>query len=378
MHLPQTTVTPFQTVIVVFFNVVGPFKVEKQASLKVKSIKKSTKVLSELLVQPFFTSLSSLKTKIPSLPQICYFQKLCDYDRKLLFKVNHNEFFYPFMSGFFNFKMPKLYCSWHQIFTSFSLQFSTAIMFMMHEKNVVFYVMFTGYDKLKAYGFPIHGAIDGYSRKILWLKVTRSNNLPSIPARYYVDYVKDSGGCPVLLRTDCGTENGIMAAAQCYFRQEGMDPYAGDKAHRYGPSPKNQRIENWWSYFRRGSSTWWTDFFNQMCGSGLLDLEDELQMECLWFCFSGVLQEHLDTVKFHWNTHRIRPSRYGTVPGIPNVLYHLPDHVGGLECKRTLPEPRLITEVEAMINTEDGEINIYYEYFKYVMRMSNLKFVCEI
>ena len=29
-----------------------------------------------------------------------------------------------------------------------------------------------GYDKLKPWGFPTHGAIDGYSRKILWLKVT--------------------------------------------------------------------------------------------------------------------------------------------------------------------------------------------------------------
>ena len=33
-----------------------------------------------------------------------------------------------------------------------------------------------GYDKLKPYGFPIHGCIDGWSRKILWLLVTRSNN----------------------------------------------------------------------------------------------------------------------------------------------------------------------------------------------------------
>ena len=68
--------------------------------------------------------------------------------------------------------------------------------------------MFTGYDKLKGFGFPIHGAIDGYSRKILWLKV----------ARYYVDCIKEFNGCPVLLRTGCGTENGIMAASQCFFR----------------------------------------------------------------------------------------------------------------------------------------------------------------
>ena len=77
-------------------------------------------------------------------------------------------------------------------------------------------LMFTGYDKMKAFGFPIHGAIDGYSRKILWLKVTRSNNLPSVPAQYYLDRIKENDRCPVLLRTDCGTENGIMAAGQCF------------------------------------------------------------------------------------------------------------------------------------------------------------------
>ena len=28
-----------------------------------------------------------------------------------------------------------------------------------------------GYDKLKPFSFAIHSAIDGYSRKILWLHV---------------------------------------------------------------------------------------------------------------------------------------------------------------------------------------------------------------
>ena len=31
-----------------------------------------------------------------------------------------------------------------------------------------------GYDKLKPFGFPIHGCIDGYSRKIMWLKTVHS------------------------------------------------------------------------------------------------------------------------------------------------------------------------------------------------------------
>ena len=36
-----------------------------------------------------------------------------------------------------------------------------------------------GYDKFKCWGFPVHGAIDGYSRRISWLRITRSNNLPN-------------------------------------------------------------------------------------------------------------------------------------------------------------------------------------------------------
>ena len=36
-----------------------------------------------------------------------------------------------------------------------------------------------GYDKLKPFGIAIHGALDGYSRRILWLKLSPSNNNPS-------------------------------------------------------------------------------------------------------------------------------------------------------------------------------------------------------
>ena len=41
-----------------------------------------------------------------------------------------------------------------------------------------------GYDKLKPFGFAIHGAIDGYSRRILCLNVGPSNNDPRVIASY--------------------------------------------------------------------------------------------------------------------------------------------------------------------------------------------------
>ena len=68
-----------------------------------------------------------------------------------------------------------------------------------------------GYDKFKPYGFPVHGCIDGWSRKLLWLVVTRSNNSPDNIGSYFLDAVKTCGGCPCELVTDLGTENKTMA-----------------------------------------------------------------------------------------------------------------------------------------------------------------------
>ena len=69
------------------------------------------------------------------------------------------------------------------------------------------------------------------------------------PSRNYfqiLNCVAGLEGCPVKLRTDCGTENGVMAAMQCTFQQDA-------EAHKYGSSPMNQRIEGWWVFYRRNS-----------------------------------------------------------------------------------------------------------------------------
>ena len=39
------------------------------------------------------------------------------------------------------------------------------------------------------HGFPIHGCVDEFSRKVLWLQVTRSNNNPVVPASYFLETV---------------------------------------------------------------------------------------------------------------------------------------------------------------------------------------------
>ncbi|KAJ8381182.1 hypothetical protein SKAU_G00019600 [Synaphobranchus kaupii] len=108
-----------------------------------------------------------------------------------------------------------------------------------------------GYDKLKPFGIAISGCIDGYSRRVMWLSSGSTNNDPAVIARYYLQCISNCGVVPARLRTDCGTENGDMAAIHCSLREDHTDEFAGPLSHMYGTSTANQRIESWWSFFRK-------------------------------------------------------------------------------------------------------------------------------
>ena len=222
-----------------------------------------------------------------------------------------------------------------------------------------------GYDKLKPYGFPIHGAIDGFSRKVLWLKVTRSNNSPDNIASFFVDTVEDVNGCPIELITDLGTENGLAAAMQCFFR-DNFD------AHRYVPSPRNQRIESWWGQFSKQRALWWKNFFLDLETRNIYDGTSEIHKQALWYSFHQVLQNELDFIREHWNTHYIRRSRRDTIAGRPDVLFNLPESYGGEDnLKVRVSNEKLQYVKENMINEREEE-NEYTEYFEYVRQECGL------
>ena len=65
------------------------------------------------------------------------------------------------------------------------------------------------------------GAVDGYSRRIMWLEVGSTNNDPFVIAQYYLDCVRQVGGTPKIIRADCGTENVNVAVLQRFFSQSG-------------------------------------------------------------------------------------------------------------------------------------------------------------
>ena len=107
-----------------------------------------------------------------------------------------------------------------------------------------------GYDKLKPFSIAINGCIDGFSRKVMWLRSGSINNNPGSIA-HYMQCVSEFGQLPACLCTDCGTENGTMTAIQCALRSQHTDDFAGSLSHMYGTSTANQRIKSWWSFFRK-------------------------------------------------------------------------------------------------------------------------------
>ena len=92
-------------------------------------------------------------------------------------------------------------------------------------------------------------------------------------------------------------------------------------------------------------------FLKDMLASEILEVGNELHIECLWFCLQSVLQDKLDKVKTHWNTRRIRKSKYGTLSGVLDVLYCLLERSVGDECI-LLIEQHTINEMEEYFQTE--------------------------
>lgn len=104
-----------------------------------------------------------------------------------------------------------------------------------------------GYNKLKPFGFCIHGAIDGCSHRILWLDVGSSNNNPHILGKYFLNCVVQVGGTPRIFRGDASIENVNIVPMQCFFRCSAADAFHGDKSFLYGKFVSNQRIEGCWA-----------------------------------------------------------------------------------------------------------------------------------
>ena len=63
-----------------------------------------------------------------------------------------------------------------------------------------------------------------------------SSNNPMVTVQCYLDCVRQLGGCPRVVRGDCGTENIHIAAVQRFLRRHCQNNLAGKKCFLYGKS----------------------------------------------------------------------------------------------------------------------------------------------
>ena len=85
------------------------------------------------------------------------------------------------------------------------------------------------------------------------------------------------------MRTDCGNENCLMAGIQGNLANN-------TDTHGYGISISNQRIETFWSHFKRICLSRAIDFCKDLAATGSLILGNIVQVECLWVAFSPLIQ----------------------------------------------------------------------------------------
>lgn len=100
------------------------------------------------------------------------------------------------------------------------------------------------YDKLKPYGICINGAIDGFSRLIVWLHAYSTNSNPKVIGSYFIAEIEKKMGTAARIRADLGTENVTMAEFQRFLQWSDRDNHARN-CFISGSSNHNQRIESW-------------------------------------------------------------------------------------------------------------------------------------
>ena len=196
-----------------------------------------------------------------------------------------------------------------------------------------------GYDKLKPYGFPMHGGIDGFSRRILWLEVGSTNNNPIQIAKYFVNTAISLGSLPCIVRADRGTENVHVRTIQVHFRSLHDDPLSGENSFQYGKSTGNQRIESFWGQLRKQCIQFWMNKFKDLVSSGALDMSSKVEAMTLRFCFLHLIRRDIKRMASEWNCHNIQRRRGQDFQGgKPDLLYFSPNYYHAAHYRKEFEE----------------------------------------
>ena len=125
----------------------------------------------------------------------------------------------------------------------------------------------------------VHGAIDGYSRLIVYLKCSSNNCAQTVLQKF--EEATQRFGLPSRVRCDRGVENRAVSMFMLAHPLRGI----GRGSVIVGRSVHNQRIERLWRDVYSGVLSLFYDLFYHLESVGVMDPSVEEQLYCLHFVF---------------------------------------------------------------------------------------------
>ena len=160
-----------------------------------------------------------------------------------------------------------------------------------------------GHHSLIRWGLVIHGCIDGFSRRIVFLRWS-DNNLSQTVLELFLKAIEKDGFWPSRIRVDYGVENVLVCDAMVEARGEGRGSFIA------GPSTRNQRIERLWREVFRCVCHFFYYVFYAMEDTGLLRIDNPVDVTALHLTFVPRINEALSEFMEAFNHHQLRTEHH--------------------------------------------------------------------